>query len=266
MGMFEAANDGTLFLDEIGDITLEMQAKLLRIIEEKEFRPLGASFNMSAKKSNFRLICATNRSLVEDIAKGGFREDLYYRINVVELHIPPLRDRKEDILPLIKDLIANVAQIHNLGFLTITDSALNLLNKYDWPGNVRELRNVIERAAILARLNGKIEATNLPLSLQKPNLQAQQVTPMTHEEQHRYNALVAYSFNMTKAAAALGMTRAAFQKYVRGARSDGSLIHPLLNRLYEEGKAAVKARTSYAEAVAITRLPPTSTFLVEDDF
>jgi DNA-binding NtrC family response regulator len=147
-GLIELANGGTLFLDEIGDLPLGLQAKLLKFLETYEFIPLG---DVQKKKVDIRLISATNKNLEELIKEGKFREDLYYRLSVIEIKIPPLRERKEDIPVLVYYFLEQASKQHNKKIKGITNEALSYLLNYDWPGNVRELRNVIERAVILAR-------------------------------------------------------------------------------------------------------------------
>lgn len=147
-GLIELANGGTLFLDEIGDLPLGLQAKLLKFLETYEFIPLG---DVQKKKVDIRLISATNKNLEELIEEGKFREDLYYRLSVIEIKIPPLRERKEDIPVLVCYFLEQASKQHNKKIKGITNEALSYLLNYDWPGNIRELRNVIERAVILAR-------------------------------------------------------------------------------------------------------------------
>ncbi len=143
-GLVEEAHKGTLFLDEIGDITPALQAKLLRVLQEKEFIPVGAT---RARRSDVRFLAATNKDLEKEVAAGRFREDLYYRLNVISLHLPALRERKEDIAPLAEFFLAKYSPRREQA---ITPEALSLLQRYDWPGNVRELENVIEMAVILS--------------------------------------------------------------------------------------------------------------------
>jgi DNA-binding NtrC family response regulator len=147
-GLIELANGGTLFLDEIGDLPLGLQAKLLKFLETYEFIPLG---DVQKKKVDIRLISATNKNLEELIEEGKFREDLYYRLSVIEIKIPPLRERKEDIPVLVYYFLEQASKQHNKKIKGITNEALSYLLNYDWSGNIRELRNVIERAVILAR-------------------------------------------------------------------------------------------------------------------
>ncbi len=142
-GLFEIADGGTIFLDEIGEMSPLVQVKLLRVLQEGEFRPVGGSRNM---KVNVRVIASTNRDLSEEVKKGQFREDLYYRINIFQITPPPLRQRKEDILPLANHFIEKYARKNNKQIPTLTPQALDLLMQFDWPGNVRELENEMERA------------------------------------------------------------------------------------------------------------------------
>ncbi len=146
-GLIELANGGTLFLDEIGDMPLNLQAKILKFLETGEFIPLG---DTTKKQVDVRILAATNRNLEGLIKEGKFREDLYFRLNVIEIKIPPLRERREDIPALVYFFIDKLAKEHNKKVKGITNEALSFLINYDWPGNVRELKNVIERAVILA--------------------------------------------------------------------------------------------------------------------
>jgi DNA-binding NtrC family response regulator len=146
-GLFEAANGGTLFLDEVATISMEMQAKLLRVIQEREFRRLGGLENI---KVDVRIIAATNIDLQTVVRQGTFREDLYYRLNVIGIKIPPLRARAEDILLLSEHFINKYGEENGRNNYVLEPSALQVLMDYDWPGNVRELENVIERAVVLS--------------------------------------------------------------------------------------------------------------------
>src|SRR5690349_3071585 len=157
-GLLERAHEGTLFLDEIGNMSANVQAKLLRVLEEGTFMRLGGTRTI---KVDIRLIAATNARLKEAVANGQFREDLYYRLNVVPLEIPPLRERREDILPIALDLVQHFNRELNRKFLGFTPAAAELLQNYAWPGNIRELKNVIERTMILAP-EGDIDAGSLP--------------------------------------------------------------------------------------------------------
>jgi transcriptional regulator with GAF, ATPase, and Fis domain len=147
VGRFELAHGGTLFLDEVGEIPLELQGKLLRVIQEGQFERIGEERTRSV---DVRLISATNRSLAEEAAAGRFRTDLYYRLSVVPIEIPPLRERREDILPLAEHFLQRNAAKPGHEAPSLTRAQRDELYRYDWPGNVRELENVIERASILA--------------------------------------------------------------------------------------------------------------------
>ncbi|MEA3471153.1 MAG: sigma-54 dependent transcriptional regulator, partial [Thermodesulfobacteriota bacterium] len=147
-GRFEEADGGTLFLDEIGELSLPVQVKLLRFIQEREFQRLGGNQTI---RSDVRIISATNRNLEDRVKDGRFRDDLYYRLNVVVMNIPPLRERKEDIPSLIKHFIEIFSSENEKEIRGVSSEATDLLLKYDYPGNVRELENIIERAAVIAR-------------------------------------------------------------------------------------------------------------------
>lgn len=145
-GKFELADNGTLFLDEIGDMSLQTQAKVLRVIETQEFQRVGGSKKI---RVDVRIIAATNKDLQEEVKKGTFREDLFFRLNVIPLHIPPLRERKEDIPLLVNFFLEEFSREYKKSKKTLTDKALKALINYDWPGNVRELKNIIERLVIM---------------------------------------------------------------------------------------------------------------------
>jgi DNA-binding NtrC family response regulator len=160
-GKMELADGGTVFLDEVGDITAELQTKLLRFLQEREFERVGGTRPM---RVDVRIIAATNRDLDGDIKQGRFREDLYYRLNVVPVHLPPLRERKEDIPELAKFFLQRFAQETKKNFGEIAAEALEKLLAHDWPGNVRELGNVIERAVVLGQ-GPKLSPGDLPPSI-----------------------------------------------------------------------------------------------------
>jgi formate hydrogenlyase transcriptional activator len=147
IGRFELADHGTLFLDEIGDIPLELQAKLLRILQEQEFERLGST---QTQRVNVRLVAATNRDLKQMVAQKQFRSDLYFRLNIFPVMVPPLSERREDIPLLVRAFVDQYAQRMNRHIETIPDETMEALTRYDWPGNVRELQNFIERAVILS--------------------------------------------------------------------------------------------------------------------
>jgi transcriptional regulator with PAS, ATPase and Fis domain len=155
-GKFDMADKGTLFLDEIGDMPLKLQSKILRVIQEKEFYRVGGS---STVKVDVRFIASTNQNLEKMVQEGAFREDLYYRLNVFTLHLPPLRERKEDIPQLVERFLQDLPKK-----VEISSLALQMIMAYSWPGNIRELKNVIESAAVIAE-DGFIEPAQLPGSI-----------------------------------------------------------------------------------------------------
>lgn len=158
-GLFEAASDGTLFLDEIADMPMPLQAKLLRVLQEKKIRRIGSSNETTV---NFRLITATHRNLKELVKKNIFREDLYYRINVVSLNLPSLRERKEDIPMLVSKFLEHCRQRVGFAELSITPEAMADIRERSWPGNIRELENFIERVAVLHNKVGAVDLSDLP--------------------------------------------------------------------------------------------------------
>ena len=184
-GCFERADTGVLFLDEVGDMSLVTQTKLLRVLQEQEFERIGGKENI---RVDVRLIAATNKNLMDEIKRGKFREDLYYRLNVVEITIPPLRDRMEDLDLLVDFFLETFQKKYNQDSLKISTAAMQALGNYDWPGNVRELRNVIERAVVLARGDG-IGPEDFPEKISQPtpamsqNMDSDQI--MTLQEMER---------------------------------------------------------------------------------
>lgn len=168
IGLIEAADSGTAFFDEIGELPLELQAKLLRVLQQKEFRPVGS---LHQKKSDFRIIAATNRDLAHEVEKGNFRRDLYYRLNIVTLRLAALRDRQEDIPALVEHFLARYSRTHRLG-----SEVMEALLKYEWPGNIRELENCIQH--MIAMNSGPVLHTgDLPTAvLNRMNLPLPQFT------------------------------------------------------------------------------------------
>ena len=160
-GLFEAAGGGTLLLDEIGELPLDLQVKLLRVVQEREVRPLGAKMG---RKINVRVLTATAKNLSDEVESGHFRQDLLFRLNVVELKIPPLRERSGDIPLLVNSFLETESKRMNIEIKGITHGALALLSSYSWPGNVRELKNVLEHAIIFAE-NGWVNSDSLPEQL-----------------------------------------------------------------------------------------------------
>jgi transcriptional regulator with GAF, ATPase, and Fis domain len=158
IGRFEEADGGTLFLDEIGELSPQVQVKLLRFLQEHEFQRLGGNQTL---RTDVRVISATNRELEQRVREGAFREDLFYRLNVVVMSIPPLRERREDILPLIDHFLKRYARENGREIEGLSREAQDILLKYDYPGNVRELENIIERAVVIAR-DSVISVEDLP--------------------------------------------------------------------------------------------------------
>ena len=207
-GRFELANTGTIFLDEVGELSLSIQAKLLRIIQEKEFERLGGTKTI---KTDVRIIAATNRNLEEQIREGSFREDLFYRLNIFPITVPPLRERKTDILLLADYFVEKFNPLNHKGIRRISTTSIDMLMRYHWPGNVRELQNCIERAVILSEDN-VIHGYHLPPSLQTAESSG---TPYTGDLQQKLDAienemiieaLKRTKGNMSKAAAQLGLS------------------------------------------------------------
>ncbi|MEM1144467.1 MAG: sigma-54 dependent transcriptional regulator [Pseudomonadota bacterium] len=167
LGLIEAADGGTLFLDEIGELPMEAQARLLRFIQEGEIRRIGS---VQSRKVNVRLICATHRDLQSLAAEGGFRQDLYYRINVLRLALPPLRERGKDILYLAERLLSDHCKRLGREKMTLSPKAIQAITTYQWPGNVREMEHAIERAVILTRPDEEIEYESLGIDLELVNI------------------------------------------------------------------------------------------------
>ena len=209
VGLFELADHGTIFLDEIGELTPELQPKLLKVLEMKKFRRLGGTRELSV---DVRLIAATNRDLVREVEAGRFREDLYYRLNVMPLVLPPVRDRsREDRLELIRRILADLkTQLPGCPSECTTD-VLDRLLSAPWPGNVREMRNVIERSMILARGQATIGFEQLPTELRQRSTTDRRYTAQSLSEVERLHierTLRHHSGNRTRAAMELGISRA----------------------------------------------------------
>jgi DNA-binding NtrC family response regulator len=162
VGLIESANGGTAFFDEIGELPLDVQAKLLRVLQEKEFRPVGS---LSVRRSDFRIIAATNRDLAKEVEKGTFRQDLFYRLNVIKIRLSPLRERQQDIPVLINHFLTRLG-----AQCSLTADAMDALLAYDWPGNVRELENCVQHMVAISS-GPLLHVTDLPSSLQNFRLQ-----------------------------------------------------------------------------------------------
>ncbi|MCX7240136.1 MAG: sigma-54 dependent transcriptional regulator [Burkholderiales bacterium] len=227
-GMFDVANNGTLFLDEFGNIPLTTQAKLLRVIQEREFRPVGSTVS---QKTNVRLVTATNKDLKAMVAEGTFREDLYYRINVFPIHAPPLRERRDDIPALAFHFLKLFCNELERPVSEISQAAMSMLVGYDWPGNVRELQSTIQRAVILASDNVIHQAhlvniidnfprTDLEVPRNSEDLKRikKQVREKSVEDVEKLfiqETLKRNAFNVTKSAEETGMQRSNFQALMK---------------------------------------------------
>lgn len=202
-GVFESAGQGTVFLDEIGDMPLEMQSRLLRVLQEGEFSRLGDDRTLTAR---CRIIAATNRDLEDFVRKGNFRADLYYRLSVLKLHIPSLRERAEDIPSLTRHFLLRECQHYKRTPGSITPGAMRLLMAQDWPGNIRELRAVLERSVLMCeRSPVVIDETLLQTMLDTPSIHGELRTLPEHEA--ILEAMRQCGNNRNKAAALLGMHR-----------------------------------------------------------
>lgn len=224
-GKFELAHEGTLFLDEIGDMSLATQAKVLRVLQEQKFERVGGS---EVLKADFRVFAASNKNLDLEIEKGSFREDLYYRLNVIPFYIPPLRERNEDIPLLVNHFLQEFSLENGRRIKTIAPDAIKLLMRYDWPGNIRELKNVIERLVIMVS-SEVIRAEHIPNNIMggrrrrtangsatfngtwKPLKEAKN----TFEKQYILQCLKAHGGNITKTAQTLGIERTYLHKKIR---------------------------------------------------
>lgn len=204
-GKFEMANGGTIFLDEIGTISNKVQVELLRVIETKQFTRVGGSETIS---SDFRVIAATNENLEELVKEGKFREDLYYRLNVFTIHIPPLRERIEDIPLLANYFLKKFTTSMNKKISGISDEAMRFMLKYKWPGNVRELENAIERAVVVCR-NDKIQLEDLPFKISNNSLYSEVEDKSLSEVEKRHISLVLKenNWNILKSAKDLKIDR-----------------------------------------------------------
>jgi chemotaxis protein methyltransferase CheR len=215
LGRFEVANSATLFLDEIGELPLELQPKLLRVIQDGEFERLGSSGTI---KVDVRLIAATNRNLEEEVRKGRFREDLWYRLNIFPITVPPLRERIEDIALLVDFFVGKISKRLGKSIESIPTSVMNTLQDYQWPGNVRELENVLERAAINSS-GPKLRLVD-ELELKKPqeDLTTTQKTLAEVERDHIVRILEQTNWKVSGkngAAEILGLNRSTLRARIR---------------------------------------------------
>ncbi|MCK4504026.1 MAG: sigma-54-dependent Fis family transcriptional regulator [Candidatus Aegiribacteria sp.] len=213
-GRFHVADGGSLFLDEVGNMSLAMQVKLLRVLQDGEFSPVGSS---DIVKADVRLVAATNMNLEQAISNKTFREDLYYRLNVIEIHLPPLRQRTDDILPLSEFFLSRLADSEHSKKLTLSSSVVSALLSYNWPGNVRELENTMERASVLCD-SGQVELHDLPDRITYSKEDFPDLTPTgdqvnldsllsSIEKHYITNALKKSGGNKTSTANMLGLKR-----------------------------------------------------------
>jgi transcriptional regulator with PAS, ATPase and Fis domain len=215
-GRFEIADGGTIFLDEIGDLNLECQVKLLRVLQDRTYEVLGSSITRSV---DVRVVSATNRNLPELIEHGDFREDLLYRLNLIAIHIPALRDRSDDIPILVNHFLESIASVYRRPGISINEAGLQWLQKLPWPGNIRELRQLVERAVLLSN-STTLDVADIERALQmQPGEPTPQKLPaigsMTLEEMERSmveKAMAQYNNNVGKVAEALGISRAALYR------------------------------------------------------
>lgn len=215
-GLFEAAHEGTLLLDEIGEVSAGMQVKLLRVLQEREIRRVGENIN---RPVDVRVVAATNRDLSQAVAEGAFRQDLYYRLRVVELHVPPLRERRADILTLARTLLGEAACRMGRDIEGLTPEVADQLLRYPWPGNVRELENAMERAAALAQ-GTRVELADLPPEVRSahptlPTLQGGVQSLEVVEKHYILAALDANAGNQTRTAKALGIGTATLYRRLK---------------------------------------------------
>lgn len=210
IGKFQKADGGTLFLDEIGDMSLRTQSKVLRVLEEQRFEPVGSSQTVSV---DVRVIAATNKNLEQEIQKNSFRQDLFYRLNVIPFFVPPLRDRKEDVPTLSRYFLSEFSAEYGKKTRELSEPAMEILQRYPWPGNVRELRNLVERLVIVCP-QARIEPHHLPPELFRGVADSPQHPYSTlHEARSAYERefilrkLQENRWNMTQTAASLGLER-----------------------------------------------------------
>jgi two-component system nitrogen regulation response regulator NtrX len=222
-GTFERADGGTLFLDEVGDMSLKTQARVLRALDEQRFLPVGAT---SPIHVDVRVIAATNKDLEEEIARGNFREDLFYRLNVIPFFVPPLRERKEDISLLVKEFLQEFGTQYGRPHVEMTPDALDALQHHNWPGNVRELRNLVERLLILNPKSPRIERRHLPLLTSRdtnragPRTRSDDFSTLleareAYERDFILKKLDECHGNVTRTAEVLGMERSNFYRKMK---------------------------------------------------
>ncbi len=220
-GTFERADGGTLLLDEVGDMSLKTQAKVLRALDEQSFTPLGGREPLHV---DVRVIATTNKNLEEEIARGNFREDLFYRLNVIPFFVPPLRERREDIPPLVSGFLAEIGREYGRPHVEIAAEALEAMKNYPWPGNVRELKNIVERMLILNPHVGRLERKHLPAPMLRAGMRAAsageefaslQQAREAYERDFILKKIDECHGNMSRAAEALGLERSHLYRKMR---------------------------------------------------
>jgi DNA-binding NtrC family response regulator len=234
-GLFEVANSGTVFLDEVGDLALELQPKLLKVLESRRFRRLGGTRELDV---DVRLIAATNHDLDSNVRDGRFREDLFYRLNVLPLRLPPLRDRgRDEIADLAVRVLLDLRRRVGRGPDRLTSEALDVMSAYAWPGNIRELRNVIERVLLLSPDAVEIQAAHLPPGLANGNGGAAageadpELSLVEIERRHIARALAHHAGNRSRAARSLGISRATlYEKLARYGLDEVGRVRPAKGR------------------------------------
>ena len=220
-GKFDLAHEGTIFLDEVADMSLKAQAKVLRILQEKKYERVGGTKLIA---TDVRVVAATNKDLEKEMEEGRFRQDLYYRLNVIPLRVPPLRDRKEDIPLLVKRFLKDFSSKEGEEEKTITADALAILMQHSWPGNVRELKNIVERLNIM-KVGNVIEADDIPLFMKKEQNPETEVTESApdslreaktaFEKQYIAGKLKEYDGNVSRTASAIGLERSNLHRKIK---------------------------------------------------
>jgi two-component system nitrogen regulation response regulator NtrX len=221
-GKFDLAHEGTLFLDEIGDMSLKAQSKTLRILQEQKFERVGGSRTIHV---DVRVVAATNKDLEAELQKGTFREDLYFRLNVIPIRVPPLRERVDDIPQLVKEFVGEISLDMNLEPKVFFDDALKVLKRYNWPGNVRELRNLVERLMIMTQ-DKEIKASDIPSPFQQEISMGEVVTSGLSaasykeakgifEKAYLEMKLREFNWNVSQTAEAIGIERSNLHKKIK---------------------------------------------------
>ncbi len=221
-GTFERADGGTLLLDEVGDMSLKTQAKVLRALDEQRFTPVGGTHALDV---DVRVIATTNKDLEEEIALGNFREDLFYRLNVIPFFVPPLRERREDIQPLARGFLSEIGREYGRPHVDLSEDALEVMKQYYWPGNVRELKNMIERVLILNPQASRIERKHLPMLMHRTGVRvggraAEEFSTLqqareAYERDYILKKIDECHHNMSRAAEALGLERSHLYRKMR---------------------------------------------------